>query len=743
MSDSSPCVAAATLDAQLAEDLAGYCLRAVGPSRVCLRGQELAAMAAPLRAAGCDVVEDARGVFSLPGRSLGIAWARDAVERSSALDCTLDSLVLIGPAECSQELADWVKQAVAQGWQMHPATYALEGAPAGVAVLTLSREGVHSLQPSVDLKASYHGLAAALVRPGDAVIATDAGDRGLWRIVQQHSRCRWLGVVMEPALELELEPGVEWLEPSAWRQNAQPVDVVITSVDHEHSDLSVWLQHVQAVLARSGRLVVAIPLHDGRSAQARALMDAMEQQGLAIDRAWWQGLNHPAGLSQFVEVPRDADDHLVLDPTVTATADLLVLMAVKINGHGVIRDASLQAPNIIAFQRDYLDASLVRLIVAMGLRLESAGLRRQLADRVLRECPDTSADYGAALCVLLYDTTASGGAKRDALLAAAKRYMDLPVANPTVLRWQVSLAFAAALLHQADGELSLAADCYTRVLAFDVLQFSPLLGTKTTAAAVRLGWIRFGQGDVAAAREAWARGLDEARRLSAQSLWREVVGNADAPETFALPELAAVMDEAGCLASALRLTAEVPLRPGLAWQWSNRSWRTQLHELRSQQQHSKLWLEQLQDAKDWLDGQYHQLTAALEQSRQVIEAAQLQKDLLDKEIAGIRAAFHLAHQHAEARQSALQGELRQAQAENADLLDLYTRQQAVHARLEASARTLAAATGVVMGNAPQPCLPAESLAAEMSRLAEALERLPMKRMVRAMLRALTSLLRRR
>ncbi|MNT96183.1 hypothetical protein D3C72_2382150 [compost metagenome] len=66
-----------------------------------------------------------------------------------------------------------------------------------------------------------------------------------------------------------------------------------------------------------------------------------------------------------------------------------------------------------------------------------------------------------------------------------------------------------------------------------------------------------------------------------------------------------------------------------------------------------------------------------------------------------------------------------------------------HAQLEASARMLAAATGVVMGTTPQPRLPAESLAEEMFRLADALERLPLKRMVRTMLRALTSLLGRR
>ncbi|WP_442249672.1 hypothetical protein [Stenotrophomonas sp. 2YAF22] len=715
-----------------------------GPGRTYLYGQELTAIVAPLRAAGCEVVvEGADESHRMAGATLGIAWAGTGAERSAALGCQVDSLVLIGDEGRAAELAAWTLQAATLGWQVHPAAFAMMGAPSGVVILALSRAGVTVTGGGVEPQASYHGLAAALVRPGDDVIATDAAGHGLWRIVQQQSRCRWLGVVAKSLSALPQEPGMEWLEPSEWPRHAQPVDTLITQLPGDPLGLEPWLQHVQAALVRSGRMVVAIPLHDGRTVPTGALVAAMERQGLVIDRAWWQTFSRPAGLPQFAETARDAAGHLTLDPEASRTADALILMAVKVGGPGVVGDPSLLAPNIIAFQRDYLDASLVRLIVSMGLRLESAGLRRQLARKALLDCPESSADYGAALCVLLYDADEMRNHRRSELLAAAMCYMDAPAANPTVLRWQISLGFAAATLHQADGELSLAADCYSRVLGFDVLQFSPLLGTKTTAAAVRLGWIRFGQGDLAAARSAWARGLDEARRLSAQSAWEEVVGDADAPETFALPEFAAVMDEAGCLASALRLTAEVPLRPGVAWQWSNRSWRAQLQELRGQLQHTQLWQGQLQEAKDWLDSQYHLLTAELERCQQGRDALASQKHALDSELVGVRAAFHLSHQHAMAESLALHQQLRDVQAENADLLDIQARQQMAHAQLEASARMLAAATGVVMGTTPQPRLPAESLAEEMFRLADALERLPLKRMVRTMLRALTSLLGRR
>ena len=719
-----------------------------------LVGPELVHLVGPLLAAGCEVAcivggaaqgiptevavyaswdawrADATSIDLVIGWTLAVEMLQGALESGAA------ALVIACPAARPEESAEWARQAFALGWQLHPAAFALVAGFEELTVLALARAGVTAQSPEAMLRAGYHGLAAALIRPGDVVLATDAAQDQAWRILQQQSRCSWLGVISDQEAPSSTEPGMEWTDRLGWSQASRPLDVLIMRLLNDGQDWRQELQDAEAALVRSGRLVIVVPLASGRCAQERELLAAVEGLGLVIDRAWWQSMARPTGLGQFIEIAKDESDQLAIDPDRAAVADALVLMAVKIGGAGTAQDPALVQPNVIAFQRDYLDASVVRLIVAQGLRLESASLRRNVAISVLDRAPRNSADFGAALCVLLYDTVAQQGSRRSELFDAAEDYLARPAINPTVLRWQVSLAFAVAASHHASGDLELAADFYARVLAFDVLQFSPLLGTKTTTAAVRLGWIRFGQGDIASARKAWSRGLGEARRLSTQSTWSEVVGDENAPETFAMPEFAAVMDEAGRLASALRLTAEVPLRPGLAWQWGNRSWQLQLVEARNVQARRQAWYEQLQDAKDWLDGQYHQLNAELGRRSETVDALASSNRLLEADNAGVLAAFRLAHLHAQGERASLLGELHKLQAEGARLSLEHDQLLTSHQRLVSAANQLSAAAGDLLGTVPQSKLPAESIAEEMSRLALALDRLPLKRQLRMFVRSL-------
>lgn len=756
-----------------AAELADYCLRATGPGHVQLIGAELGTLESPFRLAGCEVVSSESGTaLSVP--SVAIAWITSANDHAMVWGWELDTLMVVAPSKHSVEADIWVARAAEQGWRQHPAAFVISSATQDLSVRLLARHGVEVSDPESLQSANYHGLAAALVHPGDAVVALDAAKGGLWRILLQHSRCRWLGVPGGGA-QSAIEPGLEWLEDTTWKSIPKPVDLMVMRLSDNQSRWREEIQGRQAPLGRGGRMVIMVPAVLAESAQQPALHAALQQHGLAIDRVWKPGDPAQFGASHFVEIARDSADQLAIDSGNFASDVGLVLLAAKVEGPGLEQNSAMGAPNIIAFQRDYLDASLVGLIVAAGLRLESAGLRRQIARRAMLETPSESADYGAAVCVLLYDPVAVEGDGRAELLAAARRYIEGPAVNPTALRWQVSLAFASASLHQSSGELQQAAELYARVLAFDVLSFSPLLGTKTTAAAVRLGWIQFADGNLAAARQSWARGLEEARRLTSQPDWTEAVGDPEAPETFAMPEFAAVMDEAGCLASALRLTAELPLRPGLAWQWANRSWRMQLEQARMELQRREQWHTDVQHAKDWLDSQYHQLNTELVRREQVIQELDSQKQALATDNNGVRAAYRLAHLHAVMEKATLTQHLHASQEEQArlssehqrlvdanerligahqELTDAYysltdthqqligTHQQLIstHQELIGAAQHLSAATGAIMGSRDPGPLPAEAIAGEMSRLASALNRLPMKTLVRTLLRALAAAL---
>ncbi|NYF37803.1 hypothetical protein [Stenotrophomonas sp. JAI102] len=739
------------LDPALAGPLAAYCLRTAGPGRVLLAAPELMSLVAPLLAAGCEVAcvspspeawlpqniavyptWEAWQAASSPADLL-VAWTFWPGATAEGSASMASAMLLASPEGREEVAAEWHGRALADGWQRHSAAFVMSGAPDGLDVLALARPGVAMQLADGGRLAGCHGLAAALIRPGDAVLATHADADGLWRIPYEQSRCSWLGVLSASPAPAPSTDGIAWLAPDVWQQTRRNVDVFITVVDGSSADQDGLIEHADSALVRSGRLVVILPIEAGGIAVEERLLDELERRQLVLDRAWWQRTDRQSGLGQFIEIACDRSGRLAIDAGAPALADTLILMAVKVNGAGVARDPELSAPNIVAFQRDYLDASVVRLIVAMGLRLESAPARRQLAFHILETSPKESADHGAALCVLMYDGVAMGGDRQDYLLSLLADYLGQPPGNPTVLRWQVSLTYAAAAFHHAAGDLATAASLYEKVLGFDVLAFSPLLGTKTTTAAVRLGWIRFATGDIDGARHAWSRGLDEARRLSGQSDWLEVAGHADAPETFSLPEFAAVLDEAGRLASALRLTAEVPMRPGLTWQWANQSWQQQLTEARAALVQRQAWQDQLQDAKNWLDGQYHQLTAELERRAQAIDALTTSNCDLATDNAGVRAAFRLAHLHAVQEKEDME---RQRDAARSDYAEL----AAHHQRLFDAAQDLSAATRAVLGTVPQSKLPAESIAEEMSRLAASFDQVPLKRQLRMLMRTLASLL---
>lgn len=650
-----------TLAPIVAADVAGYCLRMAGPGRVELVGTELEHMKGPLLAAGCEVImrlaPDGAGA---PG--MVVVWTTSA-EAIFSQDLATDILVLVAPQQVEAEVTRWIEVAHQAGWALHPALFAVPGPPQGVDICAFSREGVRTEDAATLTHASYHGLAAALVRPGDAVFATDAAPYDLWQIVLQQSRCSWLGVLANSPMAAA-SPILAWLDESALEQLSKPLDMVITRLSGNPTCWAETLGRLAGKLVRSGRLLVDVPPATGQP-EGHDVQGQLQQCGLVVDRAWKHVSNGPLGLSRFIEIGRNAAGELAMDEDPAAPAAGVVLMAVKIDGPGLARDPALQQPNLIAFQRDYIDASVVRLIVAVGLRLESAPLRRRVARSVLRESPSDSADYGAALCVLLYDPGALEADGRDHYLTDARRFIELAAANPTVLRWQVSLAFAAATLYQSSGELRQAEVLYRRVLDFDVLAFSPLLGTKTTAAAVSLGWLLFARGELEEARRVWAHGLDEARRLAAQPDWTAVVGDPAAPETFAMPELAAVIDEAGRLASALRVTRETPLRAGLAWQWANRSWRVQLQEARDERRRQQMLHDDLLAAKDWLDHQYHQLNQELALRDRVLQQKeqehQAEPDELQNAKDWLEAQYHQLNAELDRRDDVIR-ELRDRQA---------------------------------------------------------------------------------
>jgi ubiquinone/menaquinone biosynthesis C-methylase UbiE/predicted nuclease with TOPRIM domain len=228
-------------------------------------------------------------------------------------------------------------------------------------------------------------------------------------------------------------------------------------------------------------------------------------------------------------------------------------------------DGSVPSGNLASFKRDYENPWLVRSMIALGMRITRPSLLRALAQRVMEFAPANSPDFGAALCVLLYDALATPAPDHEAALLARVSTFDSQLSrNSHVLRWRVSNWFAAGLLHARRGELAASITAFERCAALDVLAFSPLLATKTIEARFRLGCM-LAPTDLQAAHQYWRAGCFEAQRVL-QHDWTNLWADERAPLPFALPEASQVLDLAARCAAALRAGERWRDEPALAHQ---------------------------------------------------------------------------------------------------------------------------------------------------------------------------------
>lgn len=343
----------------------------------------------------------------------------------------------------------------------------------------------------------------------------------------------------------------------------------VTSIETlEHLlDPEAWLGTLFDKLSPGGRLFVSVPLdwadETGEDPNPYhhhvyfwpTLRLQLETAGFVVERVWVQdaggGFKRHEAERDIREVPYySAED---------AEGEWILALAMKPNkgGSGVSTAAESGVPNILAFERDYDDASVVRSVVSVGLRASSSRTLGVLALRVLDRSHQHSADYGAALCVLAYlELQDQGAAKeyaRPDFETLIPGYVSQPSANATVYRWKVSLMYVLALLRHVQGRYLDALEAYSWVAERDASVFSPLLATKTMQALFRKGALQQALGRTHEARETWRSVLPAVRSVLDGCDWREVIGDEASPATFGLPELADVLDFASKSVHALRV----------------------------------------------------------------------------------------------------------------------------------------------------------------------------------------------
>lgn len=491
--------------------------------------------------------------------------------------------------------------------------------------------------------ARYHA-ACECVRPHDRVLDASCGlGYGSHVLARNSVASHVLGVDIDArtiayATDNYSDARVTFAQGDVQRLADLPdssVDVVVSFETLEHvPDPVAALREFHRVLTPGGRVIASVPNNwtdeTGRDPNPHhlhvytwpALLEHVRAStnsaahGWIIERAARQTAG---GGMKLAGEPRTLE-RVPLDATDTAASDRAEWWLITLMKHPLTGDKSNYRETVFpsgaaaddaqyhltSFARDYDNPWLVRSLIALGMRLSDDAKLAALAREVLQAARPGSADHGAALCVLLYAAIAGkplAGLTEDDLSRHRDRFERACDATAHAQRWLISNLYAAALLAQTRGDLSLARDLFSRCAASDPLVFSPLLATKTIDAAWRAGLLAMQSGAHAAAMDHWSHGLREARRVSAAP-WLNVLGDESAPQPFALSEMTQVMDAANRCARALSFSPRWQADPALALELTQQS---PLAEARA------AWLEARRLADAWR----HQatLTQTLAQER--------------------------------------------------------------------------------------------------------------------------------
>jgi hypothetical protein len=223
-------------------------------------------------------------------------------------------------------------------------------------------------------------------------------------------------------------------------------------------------------------------------------------------------------------------------------------------------------PVVVDFAGSYDNPYLYRSIVQIGERLDDEVKLGQVAEYVIDHARPGSADQGAAIGVLGYRVLEQRLAEHVPILVGVIRsYLDQATGNePHVLRWRISLMFLAGRLSELAEARADAIDWYHRTSTADWTGFSPLIATKCVGAAFFEGRLHLSDGDVAAAKACFQRGVATAL-AAAQASHLDALGDPERPVPFYLTELAEVMDMGSQCANAV---ANLPMwsrDPGTFW----------------------------------------------------------------------------------------------------------------------------------------------------------------------------------
>jgi SAM-dependent methyltransferase len=366
--------------------------------------------------------------------------------------------------------------------------------------MTLSSAHPSEEAPTLMVDTGKYLSSAPFIRPGDTVVDLSCGSGAGLRVLRQNSPGRkFIGFNSDPAAIDSARSNYANAHGSLEFRTGTPQEALSTLADHSIDcvlafdiQLQSLLSDIRRVLIPGGRAIFSIQQSDG--IEPRLLAETKENE-----------------IATAIRDPLDGAQDIPYRETVFAN--------VAAAGH-----------RSTDYARWYTNPWIVHPMVHVGYRVKSATLLRELAQRLLAQSPPDSADYGAALCILAYQSLASGADSHE-IIERAERFLSVESFNPHVLRWRVSLAFVLSQIQLKHGSVDRARHYLQACVAIDPFAFSVHLATKTADAWFQLGWLALSAGDRAEARRSWMQGLAFGRKLVSQPLDDVLLNPAD-PNRF-------------------------------------------------------------------------------------------------------------------------------------------------------------------------------------------------------------------
>jgi SAM-dependent methyltransferase len=523
----------------------------------------------------------------------------------------LQNLFLIGPG-FSGVRRPLENQLFARGWRRHPASLTVSDYH-GMRDDTLPRHAIYQRVPAqaasrwpvadllkernlhmdmlresgsrADAHVVRYALAASLVRPGDIVLDCACGlGYGSAVIAATTHASKVIGVDVDAGT-------VAYANANYGEQNVRfevgdasalvhipdaSVDFIVSMETIEHvENWKAVAKEFARVLKPDGRLVASVPDrwmddtgNDPNPYHYHVFDWNKLCEGLAedfvLESRYVQtapgGFKWPQTPRQLQRVPFDSgiEGEWIL---VVASANPFA-RAEELRAsfrHPAFADAlSASGAVVVDFGPYYDNPWLYRTLVQVGERFNDNAVLGRLAHWVAENARPGSADQGAALCVTGYRILEHRLAKETSeLIRRIESYCQgaEDTTNPHVRRWRISLAFLAGCLSELSGALDDALKWFSLAARLDWRSFSPILTTKTIAAAFHAARIALAFDDEAGALAFFQLGFNTALE-AARSNPGDFVGSIESPIPFGLAELGEVMDMGSQCAIAI---ATLPL----------------------------------------------------------------------------------------------------------------------------------------------------------------------------------------